>query len=54
MSKKKKENLSYAERLLHIPNPMHLEACKRGGNVYRNRKVYTRKTKFKKDYSGME
>ena len=49
-SKNKIEKMSYAEWLLHIPNPMHLEACKRGGNVYRNKKKYTRKEKYKSKY----
>lgn len=48
--KKKKEHMTYAEKLLHIANPMHLEACKSGGRVYKNRKKYSRKAKHKYDY----
>lgn len=47
--KKKKEEMTYAERLLHIPNPMHLEACKAGGRIYRDRTKYTRKGKDRWD-----
>lgn len=45
--KKKKKKMTYAEMLLHIPNPQHLEACKKGGRIYKNKRTYTRKTKHK-------
>jgi len=50
MAKKRKQDMSYGERLLHIPNPMHLEACKKGARIYKNRKKYTRKGKDRYDY----
>lgn len=46
----KNKKQSYAEMLLHIPNPMHLEACKRGGRIHNNKKAYTRKEKHKQRY----
>lgn len=48
--RKKKNEMSYAETLLHIPNPMHLAACKEGGRVFRDRSKYTRKGKSKYDF----
>lgn len=39
----------YEERSLKIPNKMHLDACRRGGNIYRNKKIYTRKGKSRFD-----
>lgn len=48
--KNKTKKMSYAERLLHVPNPMHLAACKEGARVYRNKKKYTRKGKEKYNY----
>lgn len=51
MKKKNKlQKLSYAETLLHISNPMHLEACKKGGSIQKSMKTYTRKTKYKKSF----
>lgn len=44
------EKRKYPEMLLHIPNPLHLEACKKGGRIYRNRKKYTRKGKDRFDF----
>lgn len=43
-------NKKYAELLLHVPNPLHLEACKNGSRVYRNKKKYRRKGKDRFDY----
>lgn len=48
--KKKKKEMNYGQLLLHIPNPMHLEACKKGSNIYKNRKKYSRKGKNKYHY----
>lgn len=45
---KSKKYLTQGEMLLHISNPMHLEACKMGGRVFRDRSKYTRKAKHKK------
>ena len=48
MAKKKQVKLkSQQEMLLHIPNPMHLEACKKGGRIFRDKSKYTRKSKHK-------
>lgn len=47
---KTKKQRTQAEMLLRIPNPMHLEACKRGGRVHKNKKAYTRKCKHKESY----
>lgn len=38
------------KRLCHLPNPMHLEACKKGGKIHRSKKTYTRKGKKRFDY----
>ncbi len=38
------------KRLSHLPNPMHLEACKKGGRIHRSKKTYTRKGKKRFDY----
>lgn len=51
---KKDTKRDYGKMLLHIPNPMHLEACKQGSKIYRNRKVYNRKEKYKKNHSEYE
>jgi len=32
---------------LHVPNEMHLQACIKGGSIYRDRTKYTRKEKHK-------
>lgn len=37
------------KRLCHLPSPMHLEACKKGGTIYRSKKTYTRKGKSRFD-----
>lgn len=47
MSKKKKKNMKMEQRLCHLPNHMHLDACIQGGNIYRDRTVYSRKGKEK-------
>lgn len=44
MSKKKKE-MTQEQRLCHLPNYLHLDACRQGGRVFRNKKKYTRKGK---------
>lgn len=49
MKKNKKKNMTQEQRLAHLPNPMHLDACIQGGNVYRNKKKYTRKGKDRFD-----
>lgn len=46
----KKQTYKFEERSLKLPNPMHLDACRQGGNIYRNKKKYTRKGKGKFDY----
>lgn len=43
----KKKKMTQEQRLCHLPNELHLAACIKGGNVYRNRKKYTRKGKAK-------
>lgn len=45
-----KQTYRFEERSLKLPNPMHLDACRQGGNIYRNKKKYTRKGKAKFDY----
>ena len=35
MSKKKKE-MTQEQRLCHLPNYLHLDACRQGGRVFRN------------------
>ncbi len=51
MAKKKKVKVqTQGEMLLHIPNLMHLEACKKGGRIFKDKSKYTRKTKHKKGY----
>lgn len=44
---KKNANMSQEQRRVHLPNPMHLQACIEGGRIYRNKKKYTRKGKSK-------
>ena len=39
----------YEERALRIPNKMHLDACRQGGRVFRNKTKYTRKGKSRFD-----
>jgi hypothetical protein len=39
---------------MSAPNKVHLEACKRGATITRNRKKYTRKSKHKKDWRDVE
>ncbi|WP_373211155.1 hypothetical protein [Holdemanella biformis] len=46
----KKHVYRYEVRRLRIPNFMHLDACIQGGNIYKNKKKYTRKGKRKFDY----
>ncbi len=48
--KMKKHVYRYEVRGLRIPNFMHLDACIQGGNIYKNKKKYTRKGKRKFDY----
>ena len=48
MSRKKKD-MSQEQRMIHLPNPMHLDACKQGSRVFRNKKKYTRKGKNRFD-----
>lgn len=38
------------KKLVNSPNPLHMEACLRGSQVYKNKKKYTRKEKYKKDW----
>lgn len=33
-----------------LPNSMHLDACRQGGRIFRNKKKYTRKEKHKLKY----
>ena len=33
-----------------LPNPMHLDACRQGGRIFRSKKKYTRKEKYKSKY----
>ena len=51
MTKLKNKVLSYdyAKQGSHLPNAMHLDACRQGGRVYRNRKKYSRKGKARFD-----
>lgn len=37
-------------RASSLPNPMHLDACRQGGRIFRNKKKYTRKEKYKSKY----
>lgn len=37
-------------RASFLPNPMHLDACRQGGRIFRNKKKYTRKEKYKSKY----
>lgn len=46
----KKHVYRYEVRGLRIPNFMHLDACIQGGNIYKNKKKYTRNGKRKFDY----
>ncbi len=46
----KQQAYRFEQRSLKLPNPMHLDACRQGGNIYRNKKKYTRKGKEKFDY----
>lgn len=46
---KKNKKMSQEQRLIHLPNPMHLDACRQGGNIYRDRTKYSRKGKDKFD-----
>lgn len=48
-NKSQKITISITDRLMHIPNPMHLDACKQGSRITRNKKKYTRKGKQKFD-----
>ena len=54
MKKVKIMKYDWAKEGLHIPNKMHLDACIQGGNVYRNKKKYTRKGKEKFNYRNLE
>ena len=50
---RKREKMTQEQRLIHSSSPIHLEACKQGSRVYRNKKKYTRKGKSRfspKDY----
>ena len=33
-----------------LQNPMHLDACRQGGRIFKNKKKYTRKEKYKSKY----
>lgn len=44
---KKRTPTEKAKELAHLPNPWHLDACKKGGRVFKNKKKYTRKEKYK-------
>lgn len=46
----KKKTYRFEERSLKLPNLYHLDACRQGGNIYRNKKKYTRKGKSRFDY----
>lgn len=48
MSRNRKK-MTQEQRLVHSPSPIHLEACKQGSRVYRNKKKYTRKGKSRFD-----
>lgn len=39
----KKKTQTFEQRRIHLPNPMHLDACIQGSRVYRNKKKNTRK-----------
>lgn len=47
---KTKNQLKQVSRSIRIGNPLHLEACKKGYRITKNRKKYTRKEKHKKQY----
>lgn len=47
---KKNKKMTPEQRLVHLPNPMHLDACKQGGNIYKDKTKYTRKGKSRFDY----
>lgn len=47
---KKKDQRTFEQRRIHLPNPMHLDACQQGSRIFRNRKKYSRKGKDRYDY----
>ena len=49
-NRKKTNKMSQGELLLHIPNPMHLRACIKGGRIFKDKTKYTRKQKHKTSY----
>lgn len=46
---RQKAKMTQQQRMVFLPNPMHLSACQEGAKVYRNRKKYTRKGKERFD-----
>lgn len=52
MTKRKANNIvtDVNKLRIHLPNEMHLQACIRGGNIFRDKKKYTRKEKHKVRY----
>lgn len=43
-----KEEMNH--KMVHSPNPMHVQNMMQGGKVHRNKKKYTRKEKHRKNY----
>ena len=43
---KKRTPTEKAKELAHLPNPWHLDACKQGGRVFKNKKKYRNKKIF--------
>lgn len=46
---RKREKLSPEKRLIYSPSPMHLDACRQGGRIFKNKKKYSRKGKSRFD-----
>ena len=43
--KSKRDKMSFEQRMIHLPSPMHLAACQVGGKVHKSKKDYNRKDK---------
>lgn len=46
----KMDSMEVSRMRTHLPNEMHRDACLKGGQVFKNKKAYTRKEKHKKSY----
>ena len=47
---KKSKQPAQVAQSLRIGNPMHLAACQQGARLQKNKKKYTRKEKYKKNW----